>query len=90
MQNNYVLSEYILSAMDYAEYEKLDDSSYFGRISSCKGVIAFGKTLSETNRLLHSILEDWVLLGLRLGHELPVINGINLNINIESNQYEPV
>ena len=31
--------------------------------------------------LLKSVFEDWVLLGLRLGHELPVINGIDLNIN---------
>jgi len=28
---------------------------------------------------LRSTLEDWVLLGLKLGHSLPVISGIDLN-----------
>jgi hypothetical protein len=28
---------------------------------------------------LRSTLEDWLLLGLQLGHKLPVIDGINLN-----------
>jgi len=28
---------------------------------------------------LHSTLEDWILLGLKLGHILPMIDGINLN-----------
>ena len=28
---------------------------------------------------LRSILEDWIILGLKLGHRLPVIDGINLN-----------
>lgn len=87
---NFILSEYILSAMDFAEYEKLDDGSYAGRISLCKGVIAFGKTLSDTNKELQSTLEDWVLTGLKLRHFLPVINNIDLNINVIDNQYESV
>lgn len=28
---------------------------------------------------LRSTLEDWLLLGLQLGHELPVIDGLDLN-----------
>jgi hypothetical protein len=28
---------------------------------------------------LRSALEDWVLVGLKLGHTLPVIAGIDLN-----------
>jgi len=28
---------------------------------------------------LRSTLEDWLLLGLKLGHALPEVNGINLN-----------
>ena len=90
MKNKYILSNFIESAMDFSEFEKLDDNTFAGRIPLCKGVVAFGKTLSETNKLLHSTLEDWVLLGLRLGHVLPVINGIDLNINIEISKYESV
>ncbi|MBI5326383.1 MAG: type II toxin-antitoxin system HicB family antitoxin [Ignavibacteriae bacterium] len=90
MQTNYILSSYIENAIEYAEYEKLDDGSYCGKIPLCKGVIAFGANLAETSRLLRSTLEDWVLLGLRLSHDLPVINGIDLNVKIEMEKYETV
>ena len=90
MQANYILSGYIETAIEYSEFEKLDDGSYCGKIPLCKGVIAFGSTLSETSRLLRSTLEDWVLLGLKLGHELPVIDGIDLNVKVESENYEAV
>ena len=90
MYYKYILSEYIQNAIDDAEFDKLDDGSYCGRIPACKGVIAFGATLAEVNNLLRSTLEDWVLLGLKLKHTLPVINGIDLNINIEAELYEAV
>ena len=75
----FTLTHYIDSALAYAEYEKLEDGSYAGRIPKCKGVIAFAKTLKVCEDNLRSTLEDWILVGLKLGHRLPVINGINLN-----------
>ena len=66
--------------MAHAEYDKLDDGTYGGRIPHCKGVIAFGDTLRECEDELRSILEDWILLGLKLGHHLPVISKIDLNM----------
>jgi predicted RNase H-like HicB family nuclease len=57
----------------------LEDNSFSGRIPHCKGVIAFGTTLFECERELRSVLEGWILLGLKLKHRLPVINGLDLN-----------
>jgi hypothetical protein len=37
------------------------------------------KTLEKCREELQSTLEDWLLLGLQLGHNLPVIDGLNLN-----------
>lgn len=37
------------------------------------------KLLRECERELRSTLEDWLLIGLKLGHPLPIINGIDLN-----------
>ena len=45
----------------------------------CKGVMALGATLRECEDELRSTLEDWILVGLKLGHRLPVIGGIDLN-----------
>lgn len=83
----FILSNYIDKAMSEAEYEKLDDGSYAGNIQSCKGVVSFGNTLKECENELRSTLEDWIYLGLRQGHRLPVLKGINLNRKIRR---EPV
>ena len=79
MPIQYILSEYVEHAMSEAVYDKLEDSSFTGRIPSCKGVLAFGATLRKCEDELRSTLEDWILIGLKLGHPLPVIEGIDLN-----------
>ena len=75
----HILSEYVEKVMAQAVYDKLEDGTFAGRIPPCKGVVAFGKTLRKCEDELHSTLEDWILLGLKLGHPLPVIEGIDLN-----------
>jgi predicted RNase H-like HicB family nuclease len=79
MPRRYILSEYLEQAVAEAVYDKLEDGTFTGRIPSCKGVIAFGTTLRECEGELRSTLEDWILVGLKLGHSLPVIGGIDLN-----------
>lgn len=79
MTGTYILTDYLERALSQAEYDKLEDGSFFGKIPSCKGVIAFGTTLRECEAELHSTLEDWVLVGLKLGHQLPLLGNMNLN-----------
>ena len=74
----FTLTDYISCALECAEYDKLEDGSFVGRIPKCKGAIAFAKSLRECENKLRSTLEDWILVGLKLGHRLPVINGISL------------
>ena len=80
----FVLTDYIEKAMTLAEYDKLEDGTFSGRIPVCLGVIAFGKTLKECETELHSTLEDWIVVGLKLGHHLPVISEIDLNKKISN------
>jgi predicted RNase H-like HicB family nuclease len=79
VSKRYVLSEYVELAMEQALYDKLDDASFSGRIPSCPGVLAFASTLRECEEELRSVLEDWILVGLKLRHHLPVIGSIDLN-----------
>lgn len=79
MNSKYILTDYLEQAMAEAVYDKLDDGTFSGRIPACKGVIAFGTTLRECETSLRSTLEDWLFLGLKFGHVLPVIAGIDLN-----------
>lgn len=76
---DYILTDYLEQALAMAVYDKLDDGTFAGRIPPCKGVVAFGSSLRECEHLLRSTLEDWLLLGLRLRHTLPVLAGIDLN-----------
>lgn len=75
----FTLTEYIMEAMRQAAYTRLEDRTYCGRIPSCHGVIAFAGSLRDCEKELRSILEDWIVLGLKMGHRLPNIGGINLN-----------
>ncbi len=79
MTVRYVLTEYIDRALNDAIYEQLEDATFAGRISSCVGVLAFGTTIRDCRDELRSTLEDWLLVGLKLGHPLPVVAGIDLN-----------
>jgi predicted RNase H-like HicB family nuclease len=86
----YVLSEYTENALERAEYEKMEDNSYSGSIPVCPGVVAFSSSLRDCERELRSVLEDWLLLGLKLGHILPVIGGIDLNKDTTHAEVESV
>jgi predicted RNase H-like HicB family nuclease len=78
MAKRYVLSGYVEQAMAEAAYDKLEDG-YAAHIPACQGVGAFGASLRECEAELQPTLEDWILLGLRLAHPLPVLAGIDLN-----------
>ncbi len=68
-----ILTEYMNQLMANAVYDKLEDNTFAGRIPQCKGVLAFAATLRECKDELHSTLKDWILVGLKLSHPLPLI-----------------
>ena len=75
-----MLSEYIHSSMRRAKYEILSDGSFYGEIPGFQGVYANAATLEECRDQIQEVLEGWIVLGLRLGHALPVVDGIDLAI----------
>lgn len=79
MGAQFVLTDYIKAALAGSLYEELEDGTFCGRVPQCVGVIAFSETRRQCQLELRSTLEDWILVGLRLGQPLPVITGIDLN-----------
>ncbi len=79
MNGRYILTEYVQQALEQAVYDKLEDATFAAHIPACPGVVALAPTLRDCERELRSILEEWLLLGLKLRHRLPVINDIDLN-----------
>jgi len=73
-----MLTTYIQHAMRLAKYEILEDGQYYGEIPGFQGVWAQAENLEACREELQSALEDWLVLGLRMGHKLPVVAGIQL------------
>jgi predicted RNase H-like HicB family nuclease len=73
-----MLTSYIQAAMRLAKYEITEDGKYYGEIPGFDGVWASTDSLETCREELQSVLEDWLVLGLRMGHVLPVVAGINL------------
>jgi predicted RNase H-like HicB family nuclease len=87
MEGRFVLTDYVKQALALAVYEELEDGTFAGRISPCTGVIAFATTREECQDELRSVLEEWILLGLKLGHPLPVLGGIDLTLKPSPKDY---
>ena len=79
-----MLTDYINRALSKAEYDKLDDGTFCGKIPACTGVLAFGTTLFECENELRSTLEGWLIVKIRFGDVLPVIDGFDINKGIPS------
>jgi len=76
-----MLTTYIAAAMRRARYEILpENEGYFGTIDLLPGVWANAASLEVCRDQLQEVLEEWIVLGLRMGHDLPEIDGIRLGI----------
>lgn len=58
--------------MRHAKYDIMEDGRIFGHIPECQGAWAEAATLEECREELQNVLEGWLLLGLQLGHRLPI------------------
>ena len=76
-----MLSAYIKAAMRKAHYEILPDGEgYFGTIEGLQGVWANADTLEACRNELRQVLEEWIVLGLKMGHPIPAIRAVNTNL----------
>ncbi len=66
-----MLSKFIQKKLLTAEYKLLKDGTYFGEISSMKGVWANKKNLEECRTELAEVLEEWFLLKVRDRERIP-------------------
>lgn len=78
-----MITKYLNEAMRRAKYKILEDGSYYGWIEELPGVWAIGSSLEECREELQSVIEDWLLLGLRLGHNITPIGDIDLNTQVK-------
>jgi predicted RNase H-like HicB family nuclease len=75
-----MLTEYIEAAMAQIviEYDE-EGKQYIGEIPACRGVIGVGESEEACRQDTQESLEGWILLGVRRGDNLPIIDGIDIN-----------
>ena len=74
-----MLIGYLQAAMRRAKYEILEDGAFYGEIPGFQGVFANADNLEDCRE---QVLEDWLVLGLRMGHSLPIVDNISLEANL--------
>jgi predicted RNase H-like HicB family nuclease len=65
-----MLTNYIRAAMRQAQYEILEDQTFYGEIPGLQGVYANATTLEQCREELQEVLQGWIILGSLLGHPL--------------------
>jgi predicted RNase H-like HicB family nuclease len=77
-----MITDYIHEAMRRAKYKILEDGTYYGWVEELQGVWANGHGLSACQQELQAVIEDWLLLGLKLGHNITPLGDIDLNVPV--------
>ena len=77
-----MIRRYLSEAMHRAKYKILDDGTFYGWVDELPGVWANAEKLEECRNELEAVIDDWLLLGLKLGHTIPPLAGIDLNIDV--------
>jgi len=75
-----MLLDYVRAAMNRARYELLSgDEGYYGEVPDLPGVWANAETLEACRDELYETIQSWLIIKLRHGDPLPVLDGIDLN-----------
>ena len=75
-----MLNEYLDKAMGHAQYESLEDGTYFGEIPGFEGLWANAPTEDACRQELRDVLEGWILLHIADHTPLPIVDGVTLEI----------
>jgi predicted RNase H-like HicB family nuclease len=73
------LIQYIQAALEHARYEIIDDEEpYYGEVPELPGVWASGNTLEECRRNLEEVIDEWIIIRLRKGLEIPPVGDFSI------------
>ena len=76
-----MFAEYIAAALRRAEYKIIEsDGPVFVSVPGLNGAWATGKTIEEARAELIEVIEEWLVLGIKLGHTIPAIEGTMINV----------
>ena len=74
-----MLTDYIHQVMRRAHFEIMEHGRFYGCIPGFQGVWSEGATLEECRDELVEALDGWLIVKLRCGDDVPVVDGIDFN-----------
>jgi predicted RNase H-like HicB family nuclease len=75
-----MIRNYLDAALSRASYTQLDDGGYAAEVRGLRGVIATGATLEACRRTLEGVVEEWVLIRVSKGLDIPALGTAKIRI----------
>ena len=75
-----MIRRYVDQALQRARYTQLEDGSYCAEVRGLRGVIATGATLEKCRSSLQEVLEEWILVRVARGLDVPALGKEKIRI----------
>ena len=75
-----MIRSYLDEAVKRARYTHLEDSSYCAEVRGLRGVIATGDTLKACRTTLQEVVEEWILVRVSRGLDVPVLGRVRIRV----------
>ncbi len=76
-----MIREYVDRALRRASYDKLEDGMFCAEVPELRGVLATGATLEECRDQLAEVVEEWVLVRVSKGLDVPSLDDIEVKVS---------
>lgn len=73
-----MIAEFIQAALRRANYE-VEGGQFYADVPELPGVLAYGSTLEECRNQLIEVIEGWLIVGIRHGDSIPVLDMIDIS-----------
>ena len=75
-----MITKYVEKALERARYESLEDGSVSATVRGLRGVVAVGAGFEDCRRQLAEVVEEWVLVRVARGLDVPRLGGIKVKV----------
>lgn len=75
-----MIREYVEQALRRANYEKLEDGTFYADVTGLQGVLATGQTLEKCRAQLAEVVEEWILIRVANGLKVPLLGRAEIRV----------
>jgi len=70
--------QFIETAMNHAQYEKMESGEWFASIPGLAGLWAAGTSVEAARKVLLEALDGWIEVSVKAGNRIPAVGGVSL------------